>query len=355
MATIEKRIGKDGSISYRVKVRIKGHPPQTASFERKTDANRWAQQIEADIRRGRYVPTTQARKRTVSDMIDRYLKEVLPIKPKNKSAWLVEQQLEWWRGEIGDFHVAEVTPDVIADCKSRLSNRVNRYGQRFSGGTVNRYFAAMSGVFKVAVKEWRWLERSPFEGVSRREESKGRVRFLSDEERKALLDACQESRTKALYPIVVLALATGMRKGEILGLTWSDVDLKRGMVVLRDTKNGDTRPVPLVGHAKKVMMEWSKVRRLGCTLVFPGKTPTKPINFNEAWFSALKRAGIEDFHFHDLRHTCASYLAMNGATPGEIAAVLGHKTLQMVKRYAHLSEQHVAGVLERMNTKVFGR
>ena len=175
---------------------------------------------------------------------------------------------------------------------------------------------------------------------------RGRVRFLDDDERRRLLDACLVSESPHLYPTVVLALSTGMRRGEILGLRWRDVDLKAGFAILHDTKNGERRRVPITGHALIVFRNHSKVRSLDSDHVF--------VDVRRAWLTAVKRAGIEDFRFHDLRHSAASYLAMNGASPGEIAEVLGHKTLQMVKRYAHLSESHTRSVVESMNREVFG-
>jgi integrase len=178
-----------------------------------------------------------------------------------------------------------------------------------------------------------------------------------------LLKACQASSNPYLYPVVVLALSTGMRQGEIMGLKWEDVDLHQGRVTLHETKNGERRVVPLVGKALELLKEYAKVRRIGTPLLFPGKVKTqrpgevatyRPIDLRAPWLAALKKAGIDDFRFHDLRHSTASYLAMNGASLAEIAEVLGHKTLQMVKRYAHLSEAHTAGVVARMNERIFG-
>ena len=107
-------------------------------------------------------------------------------------------------------------------------------------------------------------------------------------------------------------------------------------------------------HVRDLLRDRAKVRRIDSDLVFPGRPPTRPASLRHAWETALQTAGIADFHWHDLRHSAASYLAMNGASLQEIAAVLGHKTLAMVKRYAHLSEQHTAGVVNRMNHVIFG-
>jgi len=148
-----------------------------------------------------------------------------------------------------------------------------------------------------------------------------------------------------------------MRKGEIMGLTWDAVDFQRRMITLEHTKNGERRGVPLVGLAYDALQQRSRIRRIDSPYVFPapfryGKEP-QPIDITTAWRVAVKRAELKDFRFHDLRHSAASYLAMNGASLAEIAAVLGHKTLQMVQRYAHLSDAHTSKVVERMNEAIF--
>jgi len=123
---------------------------------------------------------------------------------------------------------------------------------------------------------------------------------------------------------------------------------------LNRTKNDERRALSLAGPARTLLRARSKVRRIDTDLVFPHPTTRRPFDYAKLFKAAVASAGIKNFRFHDLRHTAASYLAMNGATTPEIAAVLGHKTLAMVKRYAHLSDQHVAGVVERMTDKVFG-
>jgi integrase len=189
--------------------------------------------------------------------------------------------------------------------------------------------------------------------VSKKTEPRGIVRYLSDEERTALLDACQKSGYKPLYLMVLFALTTGMRRGELLGLRWQDIDLDRRLAVLHNTKNGDRRSVPIVPEVAELLREHGKVRKLGNDHVFAAEGAAEVWLFDKAWYQALTVAKIKDFRFHDLRHTAASYLAMSGATTAEIAAVLGHRTLQMVKRYAHLSDQHVGTVVERMTRKYF--
>ncbi|NBQ69362.1 MAG: site-specific integrase [Nitrosomonadaceae bacterium] len=357
MANIEKRLSSDGKTSYRVKIRLKGFPSQSATFERLTDAKKWAQQTESAIREGRHFKTSEAKRHTLAELIDRYIKNVLPTKPK-----AIQKQtalLQRWKVEIGSYALIDVTPPLIAECRDKLAGEITLRGKTRSPATVNRYMAALSVALTTAVKEWGWLDDTPMRKVTKPKESRGRVRFLSDDERIRLLKVCKESSSLYLYPVVVLALSTGMRQGEIMGLTWDVVDLNQGRAILHETKNGERRAIAITGHALEVLKELSKVRRIDSKLLFPAKENTaqklqKPVDLRTPWETAVKKAELQDFHFHDLRHSAASYLAMNGASLAEIAEVLGHKTLQMVKRYAHLSEGHTARVVASMNDKIFG-
>lgn len=370
MANIEKRISEDGKTSYRVKVRLKGCPVQSATFERLTDAKKWAQSTESAIRENRHFKTAEAKRHTLAELIDRYIKDVLSIKPK--SARDQVRQLEWWKEGIGSYTLADVTPSLIAEYRDQLATGTTSRGTPRNPATVVRYMAALSIAFSTAVKEWGWIDDSPMRKVTKPKESRGRVRFLSDDERVRLLKACKESSNPYLHPVVVLALSTGMRSGEIMGLTWDVVDLNRGRAILHETKNGERRAVAITGRALEVLKELNKVRRIDGKLLFPSKEntpqkPQKPMDLRAPWEKAIELAAlghyegeeenrrfIPNFRFHDLRHSAASYLAMNGASLAEIAEVLGHKTLQMVKRYAHLSEGHTARVVESMNQKIFG-
>lgn len=354
MATLTVRPNADGSKSYRVEIRLKGHPTQRATFERLTDARRWAQATEAAIREGRHFKTTEAKRHTLAELVDRYALEVLPTK-KGKTQGPQVTQLSWWKAELGTYALADVTPALLAQYRDKLASGTTARGVHRSPATINRYLAALSHAFTIAVKEWGWVDDNPLRKVTKPREPRGRVRFLSDEERERLLTACKASTSPDLYHAVILALSTGARQQEILGARWAQVDLHRKVITLDVTKNGERRVLPLAGPALELLRERSKVRRIDTDLVFPGRLhPDKPVDLRTPFESACKAAEITDFHWHDLRHTAASYLAMNGASLAEIAEVLGHKTLAMVQRYAHLSEAHTAGVVERMNARFLG-
>ncbi len=367
MATIEKRERKKGTV-YRVVVRVKGHPVQQATFRTKTKAKQWGERTESKIRDGEFFPSAVSRKRTVHDLIERYKRDVLPQK-RSSSADSQQKHLDWWDDKIGEYAVPRVTPALLSEIRDELlAGDTNRGGKR-TGGTVTRYLASLSHVFTVAVKDWRWIDSNPFLKVTKPKPGKGIVRFLSDTERKALLDECKKSKSEGLYCAVVTALSTGCRRGELWKLKWSHVDLQRELLIFEDTKNHERRNVALMGHALEIMKERKKQQKkkleakitginekpksIDDQYVFPGKIPGQSMDFTRPWRDAMKRAKVENFRWHDLRHSCASYLAMNGATLAEIAEVLGHKTLQMVKRYAHLSDAHTSKVVGSMNEKIF--
>lgn len=345
MASIETRTSEQGEKSYRVKVRLKGYPTQSATFDRLTDAKRWASATETAIREGRHFKTSEAKKHTFKDLATRYLAEILPqynLKEQNER----QAKLKWWIDCIGHCVLADITPSIITEHRNKLTQ---------SPATIDKYLKNLSHAFNIAVNEWEWLQENPVKKVKSPKLPRGRVRFLDDDERAKLLTACKESANKQLYVCVILALSTGMRQGELMGLQWRDVDLKNGVIILHETKNGERRRVALAGLALELLQNYAENKQPDSLLLFPSKiNPTKPIDLRKPFETALKVAEIENFHWHDLRHCTASYLAMNGASLAEIAEVLGHKTLSMVKRYSHLSDSHVSNVVANMNAKIFG-
>ncbi len=200
MATITLRPQADGSKSYRVDIRLKGHSRQQATFERLTDAKRWAAATESAIREGRHFPTPEAKRHSLTDVIERYTREVLPTK---KDGPHQTRQLAWWKAQIGKRTLADVTPALIAETPDRLAAQPTPRGPTASLSTVVRYLAALSHAFTIAVKEWQWVESNPLAKVSKPKEPRGRVRFPSDEEREGLLAACKTSRSPDLYPAVI--------------------------------------------------------------------------------------------------------------------------------------------------------
>ncbi len=352
MAYIQERKKDDGKTHYRVQVRLKGYPTATATFERKTDAKQWAQQTEAAMREGRYFKTSESKKHTVGDLVDRYIENVIPTKPRNAPACTA--QLKWWKEQLGYCLLSDLSPALIAEQRDKLLKGITPKGTVRSPATVVRYLAALSHALTTATKEWGWLDDSPMRKVTKPTEPRGRVRFLSDTERVALLTACKESSNPYLYLAFVLSISTGLRQAELMTLRSENVDIFKGRIILHHTKNGERRAVPLKGLALQLLQAHLSSMQQDIGLLFPSKeNPQKPMDLRFPWEQALRRAAIKNYTWHDNRHSCASYLLMAQCSLAEIAEVLGHKTLAMVKRYAHLSETHTAQVVERMNQQIF--
>jgi len=217
---------------------------------------------------------------------------------------------------------------------------------RRSGATLNRYLVALGALYTWARRE-RLLPRgfeSPTRHIEKFPESRGRVRFLSDAERERLLTACRAAPWPRLYLLVLMAMTTGARRGELLALRWRHVDLERGEARLGDdtgnqTKNGDARCLILLPQVlQELTMFAPKDATASDALVFRSRLrPSQPYAMEQVWRDAVAEAEISDFRFHDLRHTAASYMAQSGASLLEIADTLGHRQLRMVQRYAHLN------------------
>lgn len=352
MASIKQRKTKDGKIRYYVQVRLQGQD-QCASFERLTDAKKWIQDTESDIRSGRHFRTVEAKKHTLGQMIDRYMENVLPLKEK----CLKRQgaQLLWWKEQIGNKLLADITPSLIGELRDRLLKETTVRKKLRAPATVVRYMAALSHAFSICVKEWGWSDDSPMRKVQKPREPRGRVRYLSTEERISLLKACKESSNKYLYPIVIVALSTGMRLSEVLNLRWTDIDFAKGRIFLEKQKNGERSTIPLAGLALQLLKEHHEHRSVASWLLFPSKEDAnKPIDIRFPWEKALVISGVKNFSFHCLRHSAASYLAMNGCSLIEIQKILRHKAISQTVRYSHLSDDHVGEAVARMNERIFG-
>ena len=351
MAYIQKRAHPNGKISYRARIRVIGMPDKSATFATRSQAKIWAQRMESEYRQGRYFPKQDDKERTFSDLIDRYIENELPKTPKSLAKQ--SSQLLWWNKHLGSYYLCHISPSMLAELRDQLLKETTYRNSIRSPSTVNRYLAALSKALTTAVKEWGWLKENPLSKISRPREAKGRERYLEKEEISRLLIECKKcQKSPYLYAIVLFALATGARLGEILNLKWDDLDFIRSIATFHETKNGETRSVPL----SKMMIDCLKVeysrRSVASQFVFPSKDGKKPTDIRTGWDSALIKAELKGVCFHSLRHTAASQLAQMGVSTLEIAAILGHKTLAMVKRYSHFSTSSTAKSLIRMNEEL---
>jgi integrase len=282
---------------------------------------------------------------TVSDLLQCYERDYLcDLAPDTQYACRLF--FRRFGQEFGALPLVELTPARLKGWRDTLRHHL-------APGTVRTYALILSGALRAAVEDYGWLPVHPMQGVRKPPASPTRVRFLSDDERVRLLAACQQSRSPALYLLVVLGISTGARKNELRRLRWRDVDLARGYLRLRQTKNKEPRPVPLTGQALALLRQHAALPHTDDDWVFPNGQRQQPIHFEKAWKNARERAGLRNFRFHDLRHTTASYLAMSGATLLDIATVLGHKHISMTQRYAHLTATHTHALVNQMTAQVF--
>ena len=350
MATIRKRIGEKAgkkTTKWQAMIRRGGHRPFSKTFKTKTEAEAWATAVENSINRDEFVPSPESRRRTVSDMLERYSKTELPKKADSTNE---KRYIKFWTDEIGGCKLGAVTRSQIVELRDQMA-------ESKSPATVNRYLATLRHAFRVAMTDWEWCARSPCQKIALKE-PRGRDRHLSDKEIAALLKMTEQSEHPYLHTIVLIALTTGARRGEITGLRWSEIDLAKGRAVLHRTKNDDKRSLALVPPVIAELRKLNKVRRIDDDSVFPNPNPKgKRVygTLEAAWCVARSGAGLGDFRFHDCRHTFASRMAMSGHSLAEIAGALGHRTLAMVQRYSHLTESHVHSAMASTGMKVLGK
>jgi integrase len=323
MATFEKR-----GPFWRVKIRRTGLPAQTRTFDSKTDAQQWARGVESEIDKGIVVDRRVAQRLSLAELLERYRREVTPTKRGSADENLRLKAMA--QRPFARIRMSALTSSHLAAYRDERLKVV-------SGATVNREFSVLSHAIDTARREWDvYLPANPCTLVRRPPQGRARNRRLQGDEKPRLLAACRDARNVWLAHFVALAIETGMRRGELLGLQWPNVDLARRVAFLALTKNGESRGVPLSSRAVAVLrgMPSSPTGR-----VFGDLTKEA---LKQSFKRAVRRAGISGLRLHDLRHEATSRFFEKGLNVMEVASVTGHKTLQMLKRYTHLSATDLA-------------
>ncbi len=333
MSTIQKIPNKKG-FSYRVFIRIKGLKTISKTFPNRQLAREFSNKLEGD-RNAQLAFGGLSNTTTFADVSKEYLSNRYPgIKPPRSH----EGRIEFWDKLFSLKRLNDVT-------KIDVTNGLKRLPEGLGNATINKYRAAASVVFNYACREFD-LAENPTRHIRSLTEPRGRTRYLSEDEKSRLFKACRSSQWGKLYLLVLLAITTGARRGELLSLKWDNIDFDRKTAYVETSKNGEPKVLPLT---EGVMIELDRFKAQVSELIFNSEIVTdKPYCFEKLWKNALTAAEIEDFTFHSLRHTCASYLAMNGASLLEIADVLGHRQLEMTKRYSHLCINHKSKLINRV-------
>ena len=315
MASIRKRGGK-----YHAQVRKSGYPPLTKTFSSLTTAKRWASTTEADMERSLHIVLPD--KTTVRELLDRYEEDVSPL---HRSHQVEKYRLKTLKRHLGDQRVSTLSPALI--CRYR-----DQRLKAISPASLKRELVILSSVLNTAIKEWGInLQNNPVSMVSLPKVVRGRDRRLEQGEEEKLLSASDE-----LKRIIIVALETGMRRGEILNIKKSHIDFVRQTLLIPLTKTDTPRTIPLSSRAIRALRE----QLGGSQNVIPIEETTlfsyTARGLSGAFLRLCRKHGLENLHFHDLRHEATSRFFEKGLNPVEVATITGHKDTRMLMRYTHL-------------------
>jgi len=319
MASFRKRGDK-----WQARVHRKDHSPVVQSFNTKTDAVKWARHTESQLDLGTLAP--KAAMPPLMRIVDRYLAEVTPTKKGSKQELNRGRQIA--RTSLGSMQLDKITSEAVSKYRDGRLHQV-------SNNTVRLELAFISVVFEQCAKEWSYKVANPVKQIRIPKPGKPRQRRLRPGEEEALLAACAASSATYLHSLVVLAIETGMRFGELVFITCDNVDFDARTIHLPDTKNGHPRTVPL------------STRALGAIRAVPsgyeGRVFTgKSGSIRAAFGAALKRSGVgSDLRFHDLRHEAVTRLFEKGLNPIEVGMISGHRSMSMLQRYTHLGPKEL--------------
>ena len=332
--TIREHTSRNGRRTFTCTIRVGKFKSASKTFASKREAREWAKQTKdllARQRTGMRAARSDVTQLTVGDLLLEYLKD--PETQQQRSFDGTHAMASWWVQEIGTTRVLDVNVLTLRDARDKL-----RKGRKAT--TVNRYIIVMRACWNwgrdagLVPAEKAWPERLSLS------EPKGRTRFLSDAEIAALQKASR-GHSQLMATAITVSIATGLRRGELLRLKWSDVDLTRQIASITVTKTDKPRQVHLTQAACDALraLQAEKVRAIdGAVFTSPDGARLRDSTLEARWRIVRRAAGLEksDLRWHDLRHTCASVLAQSGATLLEIASVLGHTSYASTKRYSHL-------------------
>ena len=349
MATIRKRSNRKG-----ITWQIDFYDPQgkrvMKCFPKKADAEAYLGKVLAAKKEGRYHDVFDVKKEsqtTFNELADRYVENFQTQKSFKDFKSHVVREL---REPFGTRRLSEIAYLDLETYRNQRKAAPTKAGRTRADASVNRDMAILGHMLSKAV-DWGLLETSPF-GKGKKlllKENNQRLRFLTEAEIEAMLKGCSPH----LKPIVETALLTGMRRGELLSLKWEQI--RNGFIYLTETKSGKARQIPVNERLAEVFREVRQDNQLKSPYVFCDSQGRRYLEVTRSFASACRRAGIEDFRFHDLRHTFGSQLVMRGASLKAVQELLGHASLGMTMRYAHLSQKHLKESVNLLNDLPLGK
>ena len=335
-------ISQAPSGSWKAVIRRTGNPTVSKTFRLKIDAEQWARKAEDEIIRGVYISKSHSEKTTIAKALDRYLKEITPTKKPSSQKPEIRRE-KTVRKHLGKYTLASLSAANVAQYRDM------RLSEGMSTSSVRLELALLSHLYTIAIKEWGMgLVVNPVSNIRKPKPAKGRNRRLVGSEEERLLDACESHSNPMVAWVVKLAIYTAMRHSEIINITREQVNLSRRSIFLADTKNGDSRTVPLTNKALDVIQEAinNPIKPTDTKYIFfgePGRNgKRKPYDTKSAWYDSIQKAEIEGLRFHDLRHEATSRFVEAGLSDLEVASITGHKSMQMLKRYTHLRTDNLS-------------
>lgn len=338
--------------TWKALIRKQGWPTASKVFRTKRDAEDWSRRTEDEMVRGSFIQRSPSEKMTLAVALKRYLSDVTPTKKPttqraehSKSKMLIKH--------LGKYSLAGITPDIVASYRDTRLNDPCREGT-ISNNTVRLELALLSHLFTVAIQEWGLgLTYNPVLAIRKPSAGQGRDRRLSEDEERRLIAAVNAHSNPMLGWITRIALETGMRSSEITSLKRSQVSLRTRVVKLTETKNDESRAVPLTRRATETLQAAldNPARPPDTELIFfgePGRDgKRRPFTFTRVWSLIKKELGMADLRFHDLRHEAVSRFVEMGLGDQQVAAISGHKSMQMLKRYTHLRGEDLVAELDK--------
>ena len=299
---------------------------------------------------GKFLEIKKEEKVKFEDFADEYYELHCKVNNKKSFGTADKHNIKCLKSYFSGHYLQDITQHKVQSFKSERAKTVRTLEsgktKSISPTTVNRQLTCLKSIFNKAIAWNKFTGTNPVKGIKLFKENNARLRFLEKEEITKLLSNCIPS----LKPIVIVALNTGMRKGEIMGLKWRDIDFKRGIVHLQNTKNGEKREIPINETVINALIGVRKHPE--SELIFVKENGEPYGDFKKSFFTACEKSDIKSFCFHSLRHTFASHLVMNGVDLNTVRELLGHKSLLMTLRYSHLSPNFKKQAVETLNNRI---
>lgn len=364
MASFVQINGAKG-VKIKAIIRKKGYKVLCKTFTNISRAKVWAKKIEVEMDNGTYIEENKLLNTKLGTVKIEYVEELITYFKENVANVRYADpnkyncMYDWWIDKLKGIKVVNLSASNLAACKQILLTEIVNVGRHSKeekakprkANTINKYLMCMSAILTYAVKELEIIELNPMTKIDIVPRPEGRKRFLSVEELSTYLAACKK-HSQMIYLFVLIALGTGGRYSEIQHLKVENIDYKNQRIHYLDTKNKTSRGVYLESGIIELLKQYCSDNNIESGYIFKGKRGNSLAFIRGTLYKIIKDVGLEDFTVHDMRHTFASYSAMDGATLLDIAELLGQKSLSVARRYSHLTQKHTDAVVKKVVKKI---